>query len=1138
MRLSMKLTQEKNVHPRVKRNRPLDRSDPPCTNCFYNSGRRFQCHCADRCDSEGKCIGTSTDCSSGWFGFRCQYQNLAYYYIKNIEPSRAGGLLSGSTNNQCNNDSSLQSVSVIWNMSLPFTWLRLKLADNESLYNFTLSFVLTKTSASVSCVNQTMFQVDETTFDIHCVITEATSQFKLEGKIVGSICSVKVSGGQNFALFQNTSQSSTLTIFWAYEAVDGVVANNCNYGGCSHTNDGDMHPSWTVIFDQPYAINRFTIFNRFDVVPVRLKHFELEALDNNNLTIFYYKDQQDTYQLLYTVLYLEEGLINGVRINQTNIYYTGDKNPYVSINEFQAFGECRSGYWDLNCSRQCQSPCTDYCSIEDGSCNYICIGYSDPPKCSIACPQNRFGLNCTESCRVNCHNQSCISTSGICYFCEPGYQGRLCDKSCNVSTYGANCSYNCNNTCLDKKCDSKTGACLKCPPGKYGNQCADCPAGRYGNNCEQNCSANCKNGTICVNVNGSCPLGCEPGYEGTNCSDISAYPNPGDGDTANVGIIVGPVIGGVVFLALIIFGIILCRRRKFSSRKKDVITVPDNSSFTDEPTSLEIVQKKTVSKPSLIKTPKETGGYYNTIPLITEDKNINVKDLHTFMNNHTSNQFLNEFKTLPDTPNVTTEAGLKDENRNKNRFKNICPYDHSRVHLEINTEKNEMDYINASYIEGFKKEVKFIASQGPSTVTVQDFIRMLWEQNTEKVVMLTNLIEEGKTKCEKYWHESEKMVFGDIKVKHLTTQTFAHYTVRQLELTKKNHLTHQVTQYHFTSWPDKSVPPASWSLVDFQQHVFATPTLKPIVVHCSAGVGRTGTFIALYNVTREAEETGHINFYETVIKLRQDRMLMVQTAEQYEFLHKAALAAIVCSGTTVSVDHFKDKPNSLQDKTITGKSKIYNEYKAICNVCEVYQKRLSSSATGEGDNVYQNADNAIQRQKNRFPEISPNDLYRPRLNGYNTEDGDYINAVVLPSLRQSDKQIITQLPMPTTVTDFWRLVTQYNITLVLAFEVDSMLDDQTFGHYIPSSKDPVMTCLPFEIKSVYLKDEPLWQEQKLNVFLEKRTFLPSLTAMVKESHELVHMKCKSVDLKPSQFLSFINEARKHTTLDGRVLYMC
>ncbi|KAH9490865.1 hypothetical protein Btru_033686 [Bulinus truncatus] len=233
----------------------------PCTNCFYNYGRKFQCHCADRCDSDGKCIGTSTDCSSGWFGFRCQYQNLAYYYINNIEPCRASGLLSGSTNNQCNNDSSLQSVSVTWNMSLPFTWLRLKLADNESLYNFTLSFVLTKTNASVLCVNQTMFQVDETTFDIHCVITEATIQFKLEGKIVGSICSLKVSGGRNFAVFQHTSQSSTFTQYWAHVAVDGDVVNDCNTGGYTRTNVGDMHPSWTVIFDQPYAVNRFTIFN-------------------------------------------------------------------------------------------------------------------------------------------------------------------------------------------------------------------------------------------------------------------------------------------------------------------------------------------------------------------------------------------------------------------------------------------------------------------------------------------------------------------------------------------------------------------------------------------------------------------------------------------------------------------------------------------------------------------------------------------------------------------------------------------------------------------------------------------------------------------------------------------------------------
>ncbi|KAH9490854.1 hypothetical protein Btru_033553 [Bulinus truncatus] len=464
-------------------------SQAPCTNCFYSSGRKFQCHCADKCDSEGKCIGASTDCSSGWFGLRCQYQNLAYYYIKNIEPSRAGGLLSGSTNSQCSNDSSLQSVSVTWNMSLPFTWLRLKLADNGSLDNFTLSFVLTKTNVSVSCVNQTMYQVDETTFDIHCVISEATSQFKLEGKIVRSICSLKVNG--------------------------------------------------------------------VDVVPVRLKHFKLEALDNKNVTIFYYKDQQDTYQLVYTVLYLEKGLVNGIRFNQTNIYYPTDKNPYVSINEFQAFGECRSGYWDLNCSRQCQSPCTDYCSMEDGSCNSICIGYNDPPKCSKECTVNKWGINCKKDCSSSCYNSSCDKQTGQClYGCNGFSYPPSCTQACQNNSWGNNCISPCSLHCLRGICNAQSGTCnFGCDVGYQLPDCTQtCEDDHFGLNCSQLCSKQCLAGT-CRSDSGKCHS-CIEGYHGDHCDTFD------NSWQKYFGIGFGAGVGSLLIVQAVVFVIVYLRGRR------------------------------------------------------------------------------------------------------------------------------------------------------------------------------------------------------------------------------------------------------------------------------------------------------------------------------------------------------------------------------------------------------------------------------------------------------------------------------------------------------------------------------------------------------------------------------------------------
>ncbi|KAI8773564.1 receptor-type tyrosine-protein phosphatase T [Biomphalaria glabrata] len=612
-----------------------------------------------------------------------------------------------------------------------------------------------------------------------------------------------------------------------------------------------------------------------------------------------------------------------------------------------------------------------------------------------------------------------------------------------------------------------------------------------------------------------------------------------------LGAIIGPIIGAAALILIIVLAIILIRRRQ--RHDKPIVEQAQISSGHDvarhstplaKGTSFHYVDnnKQNSINKSSPPLPKVAEAYQNLHPKADGNTSIPVDKLYSFMTTLSSDFLINQFKTLPENSNVTTEVGLQAVNKNKNRFKNICPYDHSRVHLKINSENNEQDYINASYIKGFNNDVKFIASQGPSEHTIKDFIRMLWEQNTEKVVMLTNLIEDGKVKCEKYWPDDDTKAYGDIKVKLISTQTYAEYTIRKLELCKKSQTTHQVTQFHFTSWPDKSVPTASWSLVDFEQRVFTVPTSEPIVVHCSAGVGRTGTFIALHNVMQQAEATGKVDFFNTVNNLRKDRMFMVQTAEQYEFLHRAGLAAIVCMGTTVTAAAFMQRLKLLDGKPLSKQTSLNDEFKAICHACQVNQRKFEASE--HQDNIYQNQENAIIRSKQRFADITADDVYRPRLTCYSTELSDYINAVILPSFSHKDQQIVSQLPMPTTVLDFWRLVTQYNITLIVAFEVDAMASDKTFEKYLPSKKDEVCVCSPFEIKSVYLQEQQLWQEQKLVVSLDKSRSYPTLKPMDKDSHSLVHMKCKFKDLKSSKLLSFITETRQRTSPNGRILYIC
>ncbi|KAH9498553.1 hypothetical protein Btru_007312 [Bulinus truncatus] len=596
-------------------------------------------------------------------------------------------------------------------------------------------------------------------------------------------------------------------------------------------------------------------------------------------------------------------------------------------------------------------------------------------------------------------------------------------------------------------------------------------------------------------------------------------------DSPPVGAIVGSIIGVVIVAAVIIAAVILWRKR---TSHKSKAKGSENQSLTNLHTakSLQNDKSKDISQDfeeSSLDTPYNNDDVNTSIPL---------HELTKFMETHHKDFFSKQFKKIPAPKNISTEIAQSEENRNKNRYKNICPYDHSRVHLKINTGKKEGDYINASYIRGFTDEATFIAAQGPNNLVINDFIRMLWEQKIKKVVMLTNLIEEGKVKCEKYWPDKDKVTYGEIEVKLAQTQTFTDYCLRIIELSKQSEITHIVTQYHFTSWPDQGIPYAPWAIIDFSEKVFSTISSDLIVVHCSAGVGRTGTFIALYNVLRQAEETGHIDFFKTLSKLREDRTLMIQTADQYEFLHIAAQAALACKGTSVTASNIRERLRHLEQREVSGLTKMKKEFQAIDKLCKDIRKAHSEDKEN-GDicnSTYQNTADLKINEKNRFPSIVPRNADRPYLICDSSETGDYINAVFIPSLKKRDQLILTQLPMPTTVVDFWRLVEQYKVRLAVAFEKDKLATDKTIAIHIPTTKNMILQSMPFEIKCDHFKEDELWEEQTLTLYHEKSK---------SDSHELMHLQCKFSDLDSRKLLTFVKKIRSYNLhADGKILFMC
>uniref|UniRef100_G1RIY8 Receptor-type tyrosine-protein phosphatase H n=1 Tax=Nomascus leucogenys TaxID=61853 RepID=G1RIY8_NOMLE len=230
------------------------------------------------------------------------------------------------------------------------------------------------------------------------------------------------------------------------------------------------------------------------------------------------------------------------------------------------------------------------------------------------------------------------------------------------------------------------------------------------------------------------------------------------------------------------------------------------------------------------------------------------------------------------------------ENNAKNRYRNVLPYDWSRVPLKPIHEEPGSDYIN-----GLRSPQEFIATQGPLPQTVGDFWRLVWEQQSHTLVMLTNCMEAGQVRCEHYWPvDSQPCTHGHLRVTLVGEEVMENWTVRELQLLQvEEQKTLSLRQFHYQAWPDHGVPSSPDNLLAFwrmlRQWLDQTTEGGPPIVHCSAGVGRTGTLIALDVLLRQLQSQGLLGPFNFVRKMRESRPLMVQTEAQYVFLHQCIL---------------------------------------------------------------------------------------------------------------------------------------------------------------------------------------------------------------------------------------------------------
>ncbi|XP_024912020.1 receptor-type tyrosine-protein phosphatase eta isoform X1 [Cynoglossus semilaevis] len=292
--------------------------------------------------------------------------------------------------------------------------------------------------------------------------------------------------------------------------------------------------------------------------------------------------------------------------------------------------------------------------------------------------------------------------------------------------------------------------------------------------------------------------------------------------------------------------------------------------------------------------------------------------------------FAEEFEDLKAVGVGQSKASaLMLENKPKNRYNNVLPYDCSRVKLSIIRGRQFDDYINANYMPGYNSRKEFIAAQGPLPATVCDFWRMIWEKNVLTLVMLTRCNEQGRVKCEQYWGPGQ-MDYDNITVTLISEIPLEDWTLRDFEIKNlKTAETRVVRQFHFTAWPDHGVPETTEVLIDFRhlvrEHMDQYSQHSPTVIHCSAGVGRTGTLMALDTLIFQIERKNSVDIFGIVHELRMHRPLMVQTEDQYVFLHQCAMD-IIKARTGTNVDLIYQNTHAIYENVGPGRGYYKNGY--------------------------------------------------------------------------------------------------------------------------------------------------------------------------------------------------------------------
>ncbi|XP_055756650.1 receptor-type tyrosine-protein phosphatase delta-like isoform X35 [Salvelinus fontinalis] len=477
--------------------------------------------------------------------------------------------------------------------------------------------------------------------------------------------------------------------------------------------------------------------------------------------------------------------------------------------------------------------------------------------------------------------------------------------------------------------------------------------------------------------------------------------------------VVGPVLA-VVFIICIVIAILL-----YKSSKPDRKRAESEARKGSLPNSKEIPSHNPTDPVELRRMNFQTPGMASHPP-------IPILDLADHLERLKANdnlKFSQEYESIDPGQQFTWEHSNLEVNKPKNRYANVIAYDHSRVLLSAIDGIPGSDYINSNYIDGYRKQNAYIATQGSLPETFGDFWRMIWEQRSANIVMMTKLEERSRVKCDQYWPTRGTETYGLIQVTLLDTVELATYCVRTFALYKNGSSEkREVRQFQFTAWPDHGVPEHPTPFLAFLRRVKACnpPDAGPMVVHCSAGVGRTGCFIVIDAMMERIKHEKTVDIYGHVTLMRAQRNYMVQTEDQYVFIHDALQEAVTCGTTEVPARNLYAYIQKLTG--IEGGENVSGmelEFKRLANT-KAHTSRFIS------------ANLPCNKFKNRLVNIMPYESTRVCLQPIRGVEGsDYINASFIDGYRQQKAYIATQGPLAETTEDFWRMLWEHNSTIVV-----------------------------------------------------------------------------------------------------------